>query len=87
MGNIVGEFLGELFLNGFFLVSAVAIARSTQRQWLLFAGAFASGLGWIAMLRNLTHLVAPIAEINNIALPIWMLTLGIVLLRSSPPKR
>ena len=31
------------------------------------------------MLRNLTPLVAPVAALNNIVLPLWMLTLGLVL--------
>ena len=31
------------------------------------------------MLRNLTPLVAPLATLNNIVLPLWMMTLGLVL--------
>jgi hypothetical protein len=80
MGNVIGEFFGELFLNGFFLAAAIAIG-GTGRRWLIAAGAVASGLGWIAMLRNLTDVVAPIAELNNLVLPIWMLTLGVALLQ------
>lgn len=81
LGNVVGEFLGELFLNGFFLVAARALAvASPGRRWLVYAGGAASALGWIAMLRNLTPLVASAADANNIVLPLWMTVLGITLL-------
>jgi hypothetical protein len=33
------------------------------------------------MLRNATPWVEPIAALNNVVLPIWMLVLGVVLLR------
>jgi hypothetical protein len=78
LGNVIGEFAGELFLNGFFLTSSLALAGS-RRSWLVFAGIIASALGWIAMLRNMTSLVAPVAALNDIVLPLWMLTLGVVL--------
>jgi hypothetical protein len=83
LGNFVGEFLGELFLNAFFLSAAIALTRaaSTSGRWLLVVGSFASLLGGLAMLRNATSWVEPIAELNNVVLPIWMLVLGVVLLR------
>lgn len=80
LGNVTGEFAGELFLNGFFLTASLALsAGRPRRRWLAFLGVAASALGWIAMLRNLTPLVAPVATLNNIVLPLWMLTLGLVL--------
>lgn len=80
LGNIVGEFVGELFLNGFFLASSTALSTGQpRRRWLAISGVAASALGWIAMLRNLTPLVAPIAALNNMVLPLWMLTLGLAL--------
>ena len=80
LGNVTGEFAGELFLNGFFLTSSLALsAGGPRRRWLAFLGVAASALGWIAMLRNLTPLVAPVATLNNMVLPLWMLTLGLVL--------
>jgi hypothetical protein len=84
LGNFVGEFLGELFLNLFFLCAAIALTRAgSAPRWVLVAGSFASGLGALAMLRNLTSWVEPIAALNNAVLPAWMLVLGVVLLRSS----
>ena len=71
---------GELFLNGFFLASSLALSSGRpRRRWLAVSGVAASALGWVAMLRNLTSLVAPAATLNNIVLPLWMLTLGLAL--------
>ena len=83
LGNFIGEFLGELFLNAFFLLASVALARAAPAsgRWLLVAGASASLLGGVAMLRNATPWVESIAAINNVVLPIWMFVLGVVLLR------
>lgn len=86
LGNVIGEFAGELFLNAFFLIAAIVVARAdARRQWLAWAGAFASGLGWVAMLRNLTTVVAVPAAVNNGVLPLWMLTLGLALATLSGP--
>jgi hypothetical protein len=79
LGNVIGEFAGELFLNGFFLATALVLAARPRRRWLAYAGIAASALGWMAMLRNLTPLVAPIADLNNLVLPLWMLVLGLAL--------
>ena len=38
------------------------------------------------MQRNLTTLVAPVAVRNNIVLPLWMLTLGLVLTVQGPAR-
>ncbi len=88
LGNVIGEFAGELFLNAFFLLASVVVARTdARRRWVVWAGAFASGLGWIAMLRNLTAVVAWPAAVNNVVLPLWMLTLGIVVATTHDSRR
>ena len=83
LGNFVGELLGELFLNSFFLCAAIVLTRAAApaRRWLLVAGASASLLGGLAMLRNVTTWVEPIVALNNVVLPIWMLVLGAALVR------
>jgi len=83
LGNFIGEFLGELFLNTFFLFASLALTWSAvpSRRWLLIAGSSASLLGGLAMLRNATPWVEPIAALNNVVLPIWMLVLGVAMLR------
>lgn len=79
LGNVIGEFVGELLLNGFFLASSMVLSTGDRRRWLALSGVAASALGWVAMLRNLTPIVAPVAALNNVVLPVWMLTLGLVL--------
>lgn len=82
LGNYIGEFLGELFLNTFFLCASIVLARSAgpSRRWLLYAGSVASLMGGIAMLRNVVSAVAPIASLNNMVLPVWMLVLGVAMI-------
>lgn len=76
LGNVIGEFAGELFLNAFFLAATLVLTSGGRRRWLLGAGVAASALGFVAMLRNLTPAVATLAAVNNAALPVWMLVLG-----------
>lgn len=77
LGNVVGEFLGELFLNAFFAAAALMLPN----RWLRAAGLAAAALGWAAMLRNALGGLDTVAALNNIVLPIWMLVLGVALLR------
>jgi len=81
LGNFIGEFLGELSLNAFFLLTAVALVRS-GRKWMGYAGFAVGILGVAGAFRNVTAIVGPVAEVNNYLLPIWLITLGVVLLRS-----
>ena len=86
LGNFIGEFVGELALNLFFLLTAYAMLRSIGRpRWLGPAGIIASLIGFVAMFRNVTPMVAPVAEANNIVLPLWLLILGITLARERTP--
>ncbi len=85
LGTFTGEFLGELFLNAFFAFASFALVRSgAASRWVLYTGAAVSLIGAVAMLRNVTTLVAPIAAVNNAVLPLWLLVLGVVLLRARP---
>jgi Na+-transporting NADH:ubiquinone oxidoreductase subunit NqrB len=81
LGNFIGEFLGELSLNAFFLLTAVALLRS-GRRWAAYAGFAVGMLGVAGAFRNVTAVVGPVAEVNNYLLPIWLITVGVVLLRS-----
>jgi hypothetical protein len=82
LGNYVGEFLGELSVSAFFLLSAWVLLRSrTTSRWVPVGGLVTGVLGWIGSLRNITSAMAPVAAVNNYLLPLWMITLGIVLLR------
>lgn len=89
LGNFIGEFVGELWLNVFFALSAVALARAGGRGWLRVAGLAASTLGAIAMFRNVSPALAVPAALNNLVLPVWMAVLGWALFthRHAPPSR
>ena len=83
LGNFIGEFLGELSLNGFFVLSAYALLRAGYKR-LGVTGLAAGAIGLIAAARNAlstTPVVAVVAEVNNYVLPIWLMVLGVFLLR------
>jgi len=80
LGNYIGEFLGELALNAFFILSAFAMLRA-GRRWIGYGGPAAGAIGSIAALRNVTPAVGLIADVDNYVLPLWLIVLGVVLLR------
>jgi hypothetical protein len=83
LGNYIGEFLGELSVSLFFLLTALAMLRSgTFRAWVGYVGLITAIAGLVGMFRNVTPLVAPVAEVNNYLLPLWMIIFGISLLRA-----
>lgn len=82
LGKFLGEFVGELALNLFFFLTAYAMARSARHpRWLSVGGIVASLIGFVAMFRNATPSVALVAEVNNLVLPIWLVVLGVALVR------
>jgi len=82
LGNFIGEFVGELSLNTFFALTAFAMLRSAHHpMWLGIGGMAASLFGFVAMFRNVTPAVGTIADINNLVLPIWLVVLGVALVR------
>ena len=83
LGNFIGEFLGELSLNAFFILSGVALVRS-GRRWVGYAGIAVGAIGMIAAFRNVTAAVGLVAEVNNYVLPLWLTVLGVILLRGQP---
>lgn len=80
LGNFIGEFGGELALNAFVFLSGYALLRALRPR-LGMAGLIVGVVGRIASLRNVTAIVAPIADVNNYILPLWLIVLGIVLVR------
>jgi len=86
LGNYIGEFLGELSFNTFFLLSAWALLRSrAAAPWIGAAGILVAVAGLLGMLRNVVVAVGPIAAMNNYLLPLWMIVLGVVLIRLPEP--
>jgi hypothetical protein len=80
LGTFIGEFVGEIALNGFFALTAYALLRGGHRR-LAAAGLVAAALGFAAALRNVTPLVAFVAEVDNYVLPLWLIALGVVVSR------
>lgn len=82
LGNFIGEFLGEMAVSLFFLLTALAWLQSPERtQWIGWLGVVTAVAGLIGMFRNVTTVVAPIAEVNNYLLPVFMIVLGVTLIR------
>ena len=83
LGNFLGEFVGELGLNLFFALTAWAMLADRSRpRWMGTAGLVVSVVGFVAMFRNVTPSVGAIAEVNNLVLPVWLVVLGVLLLRT-----
>jgi hypothetical protein len=80
LGNFIGEFLGELSLNAFFILTAFAMLRAGRRV-PGYAGGAAGAVGLLAAFRNVTPAVALVAELNNYLLPLWLVVLGALLIR------
>lgn len=85
LGNYIGEFLGEFSVSVFFLLSSIAILRSTSTipRWTGYLGIVTALAGLVGMFRNVSDAVAPVAEVNNYLLPVFMLVFGIMLIRDS----
>ena len=82
LGNFIGEFLGELGISMFFLLTSFVWLRSAQRaRWIGWIGVATGVAGLIGMFRNVTTVVAPVAAVNNYLLPLFMIILGVVFVR------
>lgn len=81
IGNYVGEFLGEMMLAAFFLLSSLSMLEEAQfPNWLGWSGVGFSSLFLVGAFRNVTNAVQIIADINNGLLPLWMIVMGAALI-------
>lgn len=86
LGNYIGEFLGELAFSLFFLLTSLAWLRMPGRpRWIGWLGVATAAASLVGMFRNITTVVAPIAEVNNYLLPLFMIVLGVALARWRAP--
>jgi len=86
LGNYIGEFLGEVCLGTFFLLSGLSLVRESRfPKWLGWAGSAFACLFLAGAFRNVFTAVQPIADINNALLPLWMIVLGAALIRYTRP--
>ncbi len=77
LGNYIGEFLGELCLSFFFFLSGLSLVRESRfPNWLGWSGAGFAVLFLLGAFRNVAPVVQPIADLNNLLLPSWMVVLG-----------
>lgn len=82
LGNFIGEFLGELAFSMFFLLTSLVWLQAPQRaRWIGWVGVVTAVAGLLGMFRNVTALVAPVAAVNNYLLPLFMIILGVALIR------
>lgn len=81
LGNWIGEFVGEVALNGFFVLVGFAALRATAPRWFGYGGIAAGVIGWIAAFRNVTTAVSVVADADNYVLPLWLIVLGVMFLR------
>ena len=82
LGNFIGEFLGELAVSVFFLLTSLCWLRlQPRRRWMAWLGVGTAIAGLIGAFRNVTGIVAPIAAVNNYLLPLFMIILGVALIR------
>jgi hypothetical protein len=82
LGNYIGELLGELSCNVFFLLTSVTWLKSGRRSpWVGWLGLATAVLGLVGMFRNVTQAVAPVAGVNNYLLPVFMIILGVSFVR------
>jgi hypothetical protein len=80
LGNYVGEFLGELCVSAFFLLTSIVWLQSPRtHQWIGWVGVGTAASGLVGMFRNVAGAVAPIAAVNNYLLPTFMIILGVAL--------
>jgi len=92
LGNYVGEFFGECCLAIFFaltgrsMLSEPAYPRSLAR-WMGWGGMVFGLLFLAGAFRNVAPAVQPIADLNNLLLPLWMIVLGSALIWLGRPGR
>lgn len=80
LGVYIGEFLGELCLGLFFALTGWSLrVEPGVPKWVGAAGQVFAVLFLIGALRNVTSAVQPIADLNNLLLPLWLLVQGGVL--------
>ena len=80
LGNYIGEFLGEMALGAFFLLTGFSMRREEKfPTWLGWTGIVFSLLFMVGAFRNVEGAVMIVSKINNSLLPLWMIVLGAAL--------
>ena len=86
LGNVSGEFVGELALAVWFTTISLAVLRGVGlARWLGYFGLVTAVSMAVGAFRNLTSLVQVVADVNNNLLPLWLIVLGVALMRNGKP--
>lgn len=84
LGNYIGEFLGEACLAAFFFLAGRSFLKEAWfARWLGWGGMVFGVLFLVGAFRNVTAAVQPVADLNNTLLPLWMIVLGVALIRAA----
>lgn len=84
LGNYIGEFMGEICLGIFFLLTGLSMLIEPRfKRWLGAVGVVFAVLFMVGALRNVVPAVQPLADLNNSLLPVWMIVLGASFMWSS----
>jgi Domain of unknown function (DUF4386) len=82
LGNYIGEFLGETCLAAFFFLAGKSMLKEAAfPRWLGWCGVLFATLFFVGAFRNVTGIAQPIADLNNALLPLWMIVMGVSLIR------
>jgi hypothetical protein len=85
LGNYIGEFVGELSFSAFFLLTSSVWPQAPRlSRWIGWLGLVTAGSGLLGMFRIVWGRLAPIAALNNYLVPVFMIVLGIALVRWMP---
>lgn len=83
LGNYIGEFLGELTMNTWFLtIGLILMNVNGKMKYFGYFALFTAILGFVGGFRNVTSAVSMVSEVNNLLLPLFLIALGVVLVRA-----
>lgn len=85
LGNYVGEFLGEMCVNTFFVIVGVAMLKSPRfPRWMGYLGIAVGCVLLVTMFRNVFNFANTLQNMMNqvFLFPIWLIVLGVGLIRS-----
>ena len=82
LGVFIGDFLGELCLGAFFVLSGFTMWRTHRfPKWVSALSVVFGALAWVTMWRNVILVLRPIGMLYGGLLPLWLIVFGVYLLK------